>query len=205
MICWHFSMQSFDHISLVSTKGFNVWVKLSNPRCLDYLAMHCSSQFIATIKFALGQNRFSLNLGQCNFCWKLIVVGRAEGLSGYRRFIVMKWKWIVLYPVWPKDLWSLFVKQTNYPDVEQRSSEPYPPLPVLQFVAHLLHFVATFLFCCLFLCLLKALFMDLSKNPGQTDSTESTDSVWIWANAIFVENWLLSAELKVCLDTEDSL
>ena len=67
MICWHFRVQSFDHISIVSPKGFNVWVKLSNPRCLDYLAMHCNSQFIATIKFALGQNRFSLNLGQCNF------------------------------------------------------------------------------------------------------------------------------------------
>ena len=68
-------------------------------------------------------HRFSLNLGQCNFCWKLIVVSRAEGLSGNRRFILMKWKWIVLFPVWPKDLWSLFVKQTNYSDVEQRSSE----------------------------------------------------------------------------------
>ena len=32
-------------------------------------------------------HRFSLNLGQCNFCWKLIVVSRAEGLSGNRSFI----------------------------------------------------------------------------------------------------------------------
>ena len=39
-------------------------------------------------------------------------------------------------------------EKINYPDVEQRLLEPFPPLPLLQFVAHLLHFVA--IFCLLF-------------------------------------------------------
>ena len=71
MICWHFSVQSFDHISVVSPKGFNVWVKLSNPRCLDYLAMHCNSQFIATITFALGTDQIQFESGPMQFLLKI--------------------------------------------------------------------------------------------------------------------------------------
>ena len=43
-------------------------------------------------------------------------------------------------------------------------------------------------------------------NPQiQFESGPMTDPVWIWANAIFFENWLCSAELKVCQETEVSL
>ena len=67
MICGHFSVQNFIHIS---SKGFNVWVKLSNPRCLDYLAMHCNSQSLQQssllwdrqIKFESGPMQFLLKI-----------------------------------------------------------------------------------------------------------------------------------------------
>ena len=163
-------------------------------------ACNALHSIIATIMFALGDgfcwiwaNAILLKI---DCCQQVLKVCQETEVS-------VQWNGTEMYRfLFDRKSWKVCLSQTNYPDVEQRSSKAIPPTHVAfccNLLHFLLHFVAIFLFC------LESVVHGFVEKSRSDRFCWIHGFCWIWANAILLKIDCCQQVLKVCQETEVSV